>query len=504
MYINQIYSKFFPSNDQAELNSSNEEKKDWNSFKTLREEIQKPLSEREIDCSIDDRTFFEKATQRGSALLRKVSLAYLFYMCIKLPARLLIPGFLKERFVRLVNLPSVVEILSQSVSKYGGETACQLLTSKAYRTTLVGLKILLPIIALRYILQRLLMIVLYPAQSRLMEKFGDSSLLKENLTRNRLSATHWKSGTKCSYLYNDETKTWQEEQSDHSFNYVYRNLVFKQNDHLLNGIIISSEANMGNGNWVLQATGNGEPIENTFGNLINFYESMGLNLLMINGPGVGSSEGEATPETMRNAQEMGLKFLEEAIHAKKIVIAGRSLGGAVIGEVISKHVFKPEIQYLVIRLMSFSCFSNVVGYYFKKICQNFLPFCNDNSPLSFLLIWIGSRITTFLGLEIDGLAGSQSLLSQQSIKEVIVQSGKGEGIKDLQEMKNNIKYDGVIPIEHSLAWNLIEKGIIHNKEFRWDKVSSLGDLNNGRHGSFEAYLETQKDIKDFISSSSEP
>lgn len=70
----------------------------------------------------------------------------------------------------------------------------------------------------------------------------------------------------------------------------------------INGVVYSALqiTHSDNKGWVLQATGNGEPIEYSAVFFAKTYKNMGLNVLLVNGPGVGRSGGRATPSSTLN------------------------------------------------------------------------------------------------------------------------------------------------------------------------------------------------------------
>lgn len=165
--------------------------------------------------------------------------------------------------------------------------------------------------------------------------------------------------------------------------------------------------------WVLQATGILDPIEHhleTFA-YAEQYASRGYNLLMINGPGVGRSEGTCTPQTMGDAQGVGISFLETIKKAKRLVIAGFSLGGAMTSQAILQHTFQTaERNYLVIRQMSFDKLSHVASRFLHR----------DETS------WIG-RFIRWSGAEIDSIKASQKL-SELQIPEVVIESEQGDKV----------------------------------------------------------------------------
>jgi hypothetical protein len=273
----------------------------------------------------------------------------------------------------------------------------------------------------RWVTQRLLMASLYPAQSSYVKCFKKTAHRTANLDLCRLQIPEQLAG-------------------GHP---IIRHVRLEKDGISFSGLLLSTAATIQNGKWILQATGSHEPIERA-AHLLEAYQTVGFNLLMVNGPGVGRSEGMANAETLGDPQEMGITFLETAINANRVVIAGFSLGGAAIGRAIEEHEFKvDEKNYLVIRQMSFDKVSNVGRKMFRK----------KGSCLTHF-----SRFLTWLGkIEIDNLTSSKRLL-ELNIPEEIIQSGDADTFTD----------DGIVMEKATLGRRLKKEGIVHPelKSFR--------------------------------------
>ena len=277
----------------------------------------------------------------------------------------------------------------------------------------------------RYIIQRVIMIGFFPLQSRIVKYFV-SQFRNGKIDNERLNL--------ASPL---KRKKFQVE-----------HVGLKINGVTYSALQITHPNN--ENRWVLQATGNGEPIEHSAVQFAEIYKEMGLNVLLVNGPGVGRSGGHATPSTMGDAQFAGIAYLENELKAKQIVSAGRSLGGAAIGQAILKYPFnKKELQkYLVIRQMSFSSVSKVCAEFVGKICD--LQQAQDH--------WIKkivSGLVWWTGLEMDCVAVSRKL-ADLGIHEIIVQAGHAD-----VQLPEKISGDRVIPKEASLAYHVYFENMAH-------------------------------------------
>jgi len=308
----------------------------------------------------------------------------------------------------------------------------KILTKPVMRTGNVALKILFYSTTVRYTLQRVVMMPLYPAQSRIIREF--------------VARYYRNPFLKVQKLNNDRRQIVRS-----SRGFICRDVVLEKDGVRYSGMLMGYRDTIRNGNWALQATGNAEPIENTIQKAAQIYHRYQYNTLMINGPSVGKSQGTATPSTMGDAQDVGISFLETALKAKKIVIAGRSLGGAAIGQAILKHHFKEDVKYLVVRQMTFDCTSNICAKVMGQI-----------SPR---LEWGVAKIIQSSGCEMDSVAASEKL-QQLDIQEVIVQaSHRVVPEKELPQLED-FKTDGPIIDTASLGYALIQKGITDKKVFR--------------------------------------
>ncbi|MBS0616365.1 MAG: hypothetical protein JSR58_07440 [Verrucomicrobia bacterium] len=301
----------------------------------------------------------------------------------------------------------------------------------------------------KYIIQRILMTPIYPAQSRIVKLFVPMLRTSRlDLYRKDVAEKFNKNGNVC------------------------RQVVLEKDGNRYSGLLIGTEDKIRNGNWVLQATGNAEPIEHSVEIFFNYYQKMGYNVLCINGPSVGKNEGQATPSEMGDAQQLGILLLETAIKAKKIVIAGRSLGGAAIGQAILKHEFKEDIRYLVVRQMTFDRASNIVGKFARMIVHSRFEY-------------LAALAVTWSGCEMDSVAASKKL-QQKKIQEIIIQCSTHE-FDPKAPKKEHFQTDGPILFDASLGYTLVEEGITDNKVF-------IG-LTNAGHMTSEAFTAGQKYIQ---------
>lgn len=298
---------------------------------------------------------------------------------------------------------------------------------------------------LRYASQRFIMLPLYPAQSRILKLFFPIFREKELQ----------KEAREVSAL-NDTFHT--------------RHVVLEKNGVRYSGLLIGHPSTIHNGNWVLQATGNGEPVEHTAFDFAKTYHKAGFNTLLINGPAVGRSQGHATPESMGEVQDLGMTFLETAVKAKKLVLAGRSLGGAAISMGILQHQFRADVKYLVIQQMTFDSASNIIA----KI-GSLILICIPQSALRYFTKWAGC--------EMDSIEASKKL-QKLGITEIIVQATKEAIPHDGQFKLDDFHTDGPIIADASKGHGLIREGVTDNKIF-----IGLGKAHHMTHEAAEKPLD---------------
>ena len=264
---------------------------------------------------------------------------------------------------------------------------------------------------IRWCVQRLAMTAICPAQSWIVKTFAHKPFQTQPLDAAR-----------CDFAKNLQDK-----------GFIVRHIKLERDGVPLSGLLIGHSSTIKNKKWALQALGNCQPIEDAYGFAENYKET-GYNLLLVNYPGVGRSQGFATPKTMGESQETAIRFLEETLQAEKIILAGYSIGGGAIGEAILQHDFPEDTsKYLVVRQMTFSRISTLAAHLFREcFCKNFTE-----------------NLVHWASCEMDNVKSSQKL-QNLNIREIIIQGEEDE----------------VIPYETSLMKPLWELEIEENKEFR--------------------------------------
>ncbi len=240
--------------------------------------------------------------------------------------------------------------------------------------------------------------------------------------------------------------------------------------------VFEHETTKGNGHWVVVAGGNGWIGESAAPTIANAFKQLGLNILFVNGPGVGRSSGLPTSYSIQAGQEAGLQFLEKVVEAEKILIYGASLGGGAQAEVIRRHEFKTDIDYMVWSDRSFDKLSNAASSMVTILAK----------PVFFLL-----------GIELDGVAGARKL-QELGIIHIVTQNSnilKSNGILPLDQDFDDQENDGVIPNKASLYVGLKKAGFQDS-----DRLKCYGGPHMRHNGRLRQDIEdfVNADIKAFV------
>jgi len=123
-------------------------------------------------------------------------------------------------------------------------------------------------------------------------------------------------------------------------------------------------------------------------------------------------------ETMGDAQEIGMTYLETVIKAHKIAFAGRSLGGAAVGIAVLEHQFKEEVNYIVVPQMTFSRTTDICAVNAWKM--------TGSATIVRIVRWL----VKWTGLEMDSVAVARKLRDLH-IREIIIQGTERDEVMPL-------------------------------------------------------------------------
>jgi hypothetical protein len=214
------------------------------------------------------------------------------------------------------------------------------------------------------------------------------------------------------------------------------------NGKIVDALMMGREETLKNGRWVLYGVGNGHTYEEAMNSYLeDLTGEIDANIIFFNYPGVGASEGHATKKSMADANRGVLKFLEDEVKAKEIILYGFSIGGGVQAEALDGYDFREDVKYVSVKEKTFESLSSVVTAILPTLGR-FVA-----KPLLKLFDW-----------DFQTAKGSRAL----PIPEVVIQSATEI---DMSKNPDAIFDDGVIKKSASLAKRLIDDGVTSNKHF---------------------------------------
>lgn len=221
--------------------------------------------------------------------------------------------------------------------------------------------------------------------------------------------------------------------------YVVRRFTLKRGEALYDGVLAGHSTSLFSGEWCIAAMpGIGEDLECGLEGAALWSRRMGKNLLMINGPESGRSEGAATWERHGEAQEAGLRFLESVVKAHHILmVRGGVLGGPAMGKAILDHDFTTPMeegrcQYEALTIHTFS-----------RLSSTSVP---------------GKGMMRLAGLNTAAPLESSKKLEKLAIQEWVIESHHQKG--DSWQFERQL-----VPPSSSLRSALTKKGWVNHKTF---------------------------------------
>jgi hypothetical protein len=126
--------------------------------------------------------------------------------------------------------------------------------------------------------------------------------------------------------------------------YIVRRFCVETEDLHFDACLVGHAESIHSGNWVMVALpGHGDDLEHALVATVRWCHALGLNVLMINGPETGRSEGRRTWKALGDSCEAGLQFLEKTVQARKILMLREGLlGGPAMGRAILDHDFASQ------------------------------------------------------------------------------------------------------------------------------------------------------------------
>ncbi|RVE41688.1 hypothetical protein evm_013663 [Chilo suppressalis] len=133
--------------------------------------------------------------------------------------------------------------------------------------------------------------------------------------------------------------------------------------------------------------GNAGNMGQRLANVSGFYHKLNINILMVEYRGYGLSEGAPSERGLYVDAQSALDYIMQRsdIDRSKIIIFGRSLGGAVAIDLTSRLEYRNKIWALIVE-NTFTSIPDMAQIILKWNCLSWLPqFCHKNKSLVFML-----------------------------------------------------------------------------------------------------------------------
>lgn len=292
-------------------------------------------------------------------------------------------------------------------------------------------------VGLRYLLQRLIMTITFPLQSRLIKCINSFSTQTLNQKRKELQA-ELNFPQMDMYMTEEGVRVFEREPENP---YLVRQIVLEKNGARYRALMVATAESLATRKWVLHAPGNGLPIESgayAYGK--GYTQKLKASLLIVQGPGAGGNDGDVPSTDLGEPYALALSCLEKDFDAQEIVLCGHSLGAAAVGQAIKKHTFDTaKRKYTVVRQVGFDTTPNMADQWMG----------HGNWCCAYPCLGrICAALVRWTGCTLDNIEASR-ILQDKQIPEIIIQAGA----------------DGIIPKEASLTCGLSKQGLTQHKKF---------------------------------------
>lgn len=214
--------------------------------------------------------------------------------------------------------------------------------------------------------------------------------------------------------------------------YHVHRVILSQGGFLLEAFTISRKPDTQK--WILQVLGRSASIAESAEAIAETYLGNEIGLLLINGPGIGQSEGTARFGSMASAQRVGIEFLEDVIKATHIALVGHSFGTAILSLACSEHQFRDSIHYTIIYQMGFADLGSMTAAFTRMRWTQWL--------------------IHHLNLRLSVKENVHKHLTQKRIKCFVLQATKTATSHKLE--LEDFESDGVIPQREALGYALMQ------------------------------------------------
>ena len=271
--------------------------------------------------------------------------------------------------------------------------------------------------------------------------------------------------------------------------YTVKPLSLWKSGNRFSGLVVTNPKIQNSGKWFIPALGNTAPFNNQrIEKLASEAGRFGCSTLIINPPSVNGSGGWPLPYQQGACYDAALSFLEEQAQAKKIIMEGHSLGGALLLKGVLAHAFKTEsVSYMMISICTFSSLTKIASSVVDWILRDKGGVSERVANiLSCLVHAVVAPILWLVGSELHSLYGAKKL-SDLRIHHLVIQH--------CEDDRTRFTTDGIIPDRGGLAHGLRQADITHRTDVLENSCISHNHIQSHaiiteRKNQIRAFLES--------------
>jgi hypothetical protein len=368
-----------------------------------------------------------------------------------------------------------------------------------------------------FVLQRLLMIPLYPVQSNFLSLF--LPIYRKSHFEDLREASHSIASTSTSS--NVDPSNLRTRRMSRQFSYaqgnkkkmtedtICRHMIFQSpSGYRLSGFWYANPETFQKKEVVIYAPPNGNPMELTSPYIANQSQEVRKMYLSVNSPGVAASEGRAHPKTMRESPEVAYAFAK-LMGFKKITFIGHSMGCVSLAEMFNKMISSQQgpdddMEITVIWEVGFSSISEVVRGFIHDHFSSYLSWLGP-----FLIRRAGLQSSVFEAVEqidqlnktrknkihqhfvqggigectVGGMEPTVQVLEKNEAADMTLSQREQQSITKAVPVKDLLCSDGLVAKTATLAWNVLKKGLDPHHTFHFFTKLPSEDSEVNLHNS---------------------
>lgn len=215
---------------------------------------------------------------------------------------------------------------------------------------------------------------------------------------------------------------------------VVKRITLEVNGDKVDAMIIGKPSTLDNGRWILPTLGNATEYEKYLlgkrtiedeqsikgSETYQMMTAMNSNVILFNYPGKGASEGFKERKKLAVTFDAVLKYTEEELAAKEVILYGHSLGSNVQKEGLKLHSLKEGIKYVAIKSRGPSSIPHATASIIEDLSN---PAGKKNKSLQEQQkVEKNSKLSKFLRLIGWNLTGTPSKSKPLKCPEIILQT----------------------------------------------------------------------------------